>query len=463
LTDRIATGSKRLDEILNGGLLKNGINLITGVPGSGKTILSQQAVFTNATKERPALYMTTLSEPLDKILRYGESLTFFDPAALRDGRVVYYDVGQPPGDAGLAELTTTIDRALKETSPRLVVIDGVRSLHAMSADVSGYRQFLYGLVRRLTATATTSIWNAPYSRAEVLDQPEAAIADSIIALDVKQIAERETRVVQILKLRGSAYRSGEHMYRLTSSGLEAFPRLAEAQVTDGYKLDPSTTGTGIPALDEILSGGGYWAGAATLVAGPTGVGKTLMGLHFLYRGGEAGEPGVLATFQESESQLSRIVSSFGWSIKDPKVHILSRGVVDMNIDEWVYELMELVEKTGARRVVIDSLLDVASAAGDPVRFREWMFSMTQRFTRSGVSLILIVEVPELFQLTQISEHGISHLSDNVILLQYVQEGAKLSRALTVLKTRAMRHQPMVRRYDITKEGFVLGDAVTVSR
>jgi len=188
-----------------------------------------------------------------------------------------------------------------------------------------------------------------------------------------------------------------------------------------------------------------------------------MGLHFLYRGGEAGEPGVLATFQESKSQLGRILGSFGWSIDDPNVHVLSRGVVDMNIDEWVYELIELVEKTGARRVVIDSLLDVASAAGDRVRFREWMFSMTQRFTRSGVSQMLIVEVPELFQLDRISEHGISHLSDNVILLQYVQEGAKLSRAMTVLKTRAMRHQPTVRRFDITSDGFVLGDAVSVSR
>ena len=100
MTDRISTGSARLDDILNGGLLQNSINLITGVPGSGKTILSQQAVFTNATKERPALYLTTLSEPLHKILRYGESMTFFNQAALKDGRVIYQDIGpQPPQPA----------------------------------------------------------------------------------------------------------------------------------------------------------------------------------------------------------------------------------------------------------------------------------------------------------------------------------------------------------------------------
>ena len=463
MTDRISTGSPRLDEVLHGGLLKNAVNLITGVPGSGKTILSQQAVFKNATKEHPALFLTTLSEPLDKVVRYGESLEFFDPAAIREGRVVYGDVGTDGEEEGIDAILRKFDRFLKETRPGLVVIDGVRSLQTMAANAAAYRQFLFSMLRRLTATATTAVWNAPYKRGEVLDQPEAAIADSIISLDVKQVAERETRVVQVLKLRGSSYRTGEHMYRITSHGLDVFPRLAEPQVEAPYELSESRAGTGIGALDELLAGGGYWSGVATLVAGPTGIGKTLMGLHFLYHGAEAGERGVLATFQENRTQLQRIVSSFGWSTEDPNVQILSRGVVDLNIDEWVYELIELVEKTAARRVVIDSLLDLAASAGDIVRFREWMFSLTQRFTRAGISLMMIMEAPELFQLQRISEHGISHLADNVILLQYVQEGAELVRALTVLKTRAMRHQPMVRRYTITDEGFKLGDVIAVVR
>ena len=463
MTDRISTGSARLDQILHGGFLKNGINLIAGVPGSGKTILSQQAVFHNATTEQPALYLSTLSEPLDKILRYGESLTFFDPAAVRDGRVVYQDIGQQLGEKGLDEVLISIDRFLKEIRPAIVVIDSFRGLQAMSQEVRNYRHFLYELVRKLTASATTSIWNAPYARGEVLDEAASAVADSILALDMRQIAEREVRVLQVLKLRGSAYRSGEHLYRVTADGLQVFPRLAEIRDTTPYDLSGGRTATGIAALDELLEDGGYWAGASTLVVGPSGIGKTLMGLHFLYRGAQAGEPGVLATFQENPTQLGRIVRSFGWSIDDPKVQVMSRGVVDLNIDEWVYELMELVEKSGARRVVVDSLLDVTMASGDGVRFREWMFSLTQRFTRSGVSLMMIMEVPELFQLRRVSEEGVSHLADNVILLQYVQDGAELARALTVLKTRAMRHHPVVRRYEITSDGFVLGEEMTPTR
>ena len=463
MTDRLPTGNKRLDEILNGGLLKNAINLIVGVPGSGKTILSQQVAFCNATIERPALYLSTLSEPLDKILRYGESLTFFDRTAIIERRVVYEDLGQQLGERGLEEALHAIDGHLRQVRPGIVVIDSFRAFHAMASDVGSFRQFLYGLVRRLTAAAVTTIWNAPYTREQAQAEAEFAVADGIIALDIRQMAEREVRVVQVMKMRGSGYRSGEHTYRITQDGLEVFPRLAEVQVDSRYRLSRKHSATGIAALDDLLGDGGFWEGATTLIAGPSGIGKTLMGLHFLFHGAEAGEPGILATFHENETQLGRIVSSFGWSIENPGVHLLARGVVGMNIDEWVYELLDLVEKTGASRVVIDSLGDLDVAAGDRIRFREWVFSVTQRFTRAGVSLMFIVEVPDLFQLRRISDEGISHLADNVILLQYVQEGPELTRALTVLKTRAMQHRPIVHRYEITGRGFVLGDVVSVAR
>ncbi len=453
MTDRIPTGSKRLDEILNGGLLPNAINLIVGVPGSGKTVLSQQVAFQNGTLERPALYLSTLSEPLDKILRYVESLKFFDAEGVREGRIVYQDLGEQLGQMPLEEILASVDRFLRDIRPGIVVFDSFRAFHAVSSDTTTFRRFLYGLVRRLTASATTAIWNAPYTREQAADTTEFAVADAIISLDLKQVAERELRVLQVLKVRGSGYRSGEHSYRVSESGFDVFPRLAEIRIEGRYQLSPDHTATGIAALDELLDQGGYWAGAATLIAGPSGIGKTLMGLHFLYHGAAVGEPGI----------LDRIVSSFGWSIDDPNVSVLSRGVVDVNIDEWVYELIELAQTTNARRIVIDSLPDLMSAAGDPTRFREWIFSMTQRFMRAGISLMLIVEIPDLFELKRISEHGISHLADNVILLQYVQEGPELARALTVLKTRAMHHRPVVHRYEITDRGFMLGDVLTLTR
>jgi len=463
LNERLPSGNQRLDDILNGGLLKNGINLIVGVPGSGKTILSQQFAFANATKEHPALYLSTLSEPLDKILRYGEGLKFFDRAAIRDGRVVYEDVGPVLGEHGLDDVIAAIDDYLKKVRPGIVVIDSFRVFHAFASDITEFRRFLYDLTRRLTATATTSVWNAPYPRSLAPEAAEFAVADAILALDIKQVGEREMRVLQVLKLRGSNYKSGEHAYRISDEGFRVFPRLADNLDDSPYELSPAHTGTGIAALDQLLGDGGYWAGATTLIVGPSGIGKTLIGLHFIFQGAHSNQPGVLATFQENESQLERVARSYGWSITDPNVHVLHRSVVGMNIDEWVYDLLDVVQQTGAKRVVIDSLVDVMAAAADTVRFREWMFSLAQRCTRAGVGLMMIMEVPELFQLRRISEEGISHLADNVVLLQYVQDGAELARALTILKTRAMHHRPVVHRFEITREGFVLGDELTLSR
>ncbi|MHB8612862.1 MAG: ATPase domain-containing protein [Candidatus Dormibacteraceae bacterium] len=463
MIERLPTGNDRLDQILNGGLPKNAITLVSGVPGSGKTILSQQFVFRNATKEHPALYLSTLSEPMDKILRYGETLKFFDRDALRERRVIYEDLGQVLGDDGLESTLASFERYLREIRPGIVVVDSFKVFHSFATDETSFRRFLYRLTRLLTATATTAIWNAPYTREQAIEAAEFAVADSIIGLDIKRVGEREMRVLQVLKLRGSGFRSGEHAYRITDNGFEVFPRLAEVRNQAAYELRSERASTGIEALDALLGSGGYWSGAVTLVVGPSGVGKTLMGLHFLFRGAQAGEPGILATFQENETQLNRIVKGFGWSFDESQVTVMSRSTVDLYLDEWVYQLLDRIEKTGARRVVVDSLPDLMAVAVEPVRFREWMLSLTQRLGRAGISLMMVMETPELFELRRISEQGISHLADNVVLLQYVQEGADLTRALTILKTRASHHHPVVHRFDIKPEGFVLGEALSLKR
>jgi circadian clock protein KaiC len=440
------------------------------VPGSGKTILSQQYVFNNATAERPALFLSTVTEPLDKIVRYGQSLEFFDPAAIRDRRVIYEDLGDIlsrdglgiAGQAGPGKVLEAVDRFLKELRPGLVVIDSFRAFHAFAKDESEFRQFLHGLIRRLSASAATSIWNSPYTREQAQEVAEFAAADGSISLDIERRGGRELRVLQVLKLRGSGFRSGEHAYRISSAGIDVFPRLADQQDESTYRLSPERSSTGVDALDKML-GEGYWEGSSTLICGPSGVGKTLMGLHFIFQGARTGQPGIHATFQETPNQLARIAAGFGWSIDEPGVNIFSRSLVDMYIDQWVYELLGMIEKTEAKRIVIDSLIDLMVTAADPLRFREWMYSLVQRCARRGISLMMIVEVPDLFQLHRISEEGISHLSDNVVLLQYVPDGSRLARAVTVLKTRAARHEPIAHRYEISDEGLVLGDEIVLER
>src|SRR5256885_16079137 len=93
-----------------------------------------------------------------------------------------------------------------------------------------------------------------------------------------------------------------------------------------------------------------------------------MGLHFVMNGARRGQPGVIATMQENPTQLQRVLAEFGWSMREPNVEVMYRSPVDIYIDEWVYDLMDTVERTGARRVLIDSLADLRISAADEIRF-----------------------------------------------------------------------------------------------
>src|SRR6476659_7530131 len=301
MIERIESGHVRLDALLGGGLPANGINLIIGHPGTGKTILAEQYLFHNAQEDQPGVYLSTVSEPFDKILRYGQTLSFFDLDKIVTS-IFYDDLGEAVSNDGLPGVVDQIDRLLKEQQPRYVVIDSFKALRSFAADEAQFRRFLHDLSGRLTAVAASSFWIGEYDRNQAADAPEFAVADSIIALHAHRMAERELRVLQVLKLRGSGFRTGEHAYRIDPGGLDVFPRLADDIDTTSYTLGSERVSTGIPALDETIADG-YWTGAVTLIAGPSGAGKTLLGLHFLFQGADNGEPGVLATFQEHPTQL----------------------------------------------------------------------------------------------------------------------------------------------------------------
>jgi len=128
-----------------------------------------------------------------------------------------------------------------------------------------------------------------------------------------------------------------------------------------------------------------------------------------------------------------------------------------------YDLLARVERTKARRVVIDSLGNLLFASPDDIRFRELMYSLSQRLARRGISLMMTHESTELFRVTQLSEIGMSHLADNVVLLQYLRAESEVKRALLVLKTRASDHHFEIREFKIRPEGIVLGDKFDASQ
>jgi circadian clock protein KaiC len=455
MDDRLPSGHAPLDEVLGGGLPGNAISLIMGRPGSGKTILAQQYAFRNARPGRPAVYMSTVSEPLEKIVRFGQSLTFFDTAAIGTS-VFYEDLGTTVHQDGLSGVAEHLGRMVRERRPGLIVIDSFKALQAFAPDYGEFRKFLHELAGRLGAFPAASLWVGEYEDAEIASMAEFAVADAILNLSSERIGQREARFLQVKKLRGSAFRSGQHAYRLTADGLRLFPRLADAPTDEDYALNGTRVSSGISALDQMLEEG-YWPGASTLITGPSGSGKTLMGLHFVMNGASQGQPGVIATLQENPTQLQRVLSGFGWSLSEPNVEVMYRSPVDIYIDEWVYELMDTVERTKARRVLIDSLADLRISAGDEVRFHEFVYSIVQRFSRQGVSVLMTSEIPYLFGADHISDSAVSPLADNIVMLSYQQERDTIGRTMAVMKTRASRHDPAVRTFVIGSQGIVLDE------
>jgi len=457
MDDRLLSGHAPLDQILGGGLPANAISLIMGRPGTGKTILAQQYAFRNGRPERPAIYFSTVSEPLEKIARFGQSLGFFDTAAIGTS-VFYEDLGATLHQGGLGDVAERLGRTVRERRPGLIVIDSFKALQAFAADYGEFRKFLHELAGRLGAFPAASLWVGEYEDAEIASMAEFAVADAILSLTSERVGQREARFFQVKKLRGSAFRSGQHAYRLSASGLHLFPRLADAPIGQDYQMAEIRLSSGIAALDQMLADG-YWPGASTLIAGPSGSGKTLMGLHFVMNGARHGQPGVIATLQENPTQLQRVLAGFGWSLREPNVEVMYRSPVDIYIDEWVYELMHTVERTKARRVLIDSLGDLRISAGDEIRFHEFTYSIVQRFSQQGVSVLMTSEIPRLFGSERISDSEVSSLADNVVMLSYQRERDTIGRTMAVIKTRASRHDPTIRKFVIGPEGIVLDELV----
>jgi circadian clock protein KaiC len=458
MTDgRLPSGHPPLDEVLGGGLPADGISIIMGLPGTGKTIIAQQYAFRNARPDRPAVYFSTLSEPLEKILRFGQTLSFFDASAV--GRSVFYeDLGLVASRDGLAGVGDHVAAVLKQRRPGLVVIDSFKALQVLAGDDAEFRQFLHRLAGRLSAFPAASLWIGEYESADVALSPEFAVADAIVELTTVAFGQREKRFLSVRKLRGSGFRSGRHGYRLTSEGLHLFPRLADLPAGGSYSLGDDRIPSGIPGLDPML-GGGLWPGGCTMVAGPSGSGKTVMGLHFIFGGARHGEPGVIATLQENPTQLQRMLGGLGWPSAHPAVEVMYRSPVDIYIDQWVYELLAAVERVGACRVLLDSLLDLRMAALDETRFQEFMYSLVQRFSRQGITLLATYEMPGFVTAPSPSGVAMSHLADNVIMIDYHRERGTLKRSLAVVKTRASAHSVNMCEFSIGPDGISLGGTV----
>lgn len=456
--NRVKTGNEQLDEIFSGGIPENSINIISGLPGTGKTILAESIIFSNVNENKKALYISTVSEPLDKIIRYLQNFDFFDPLSVGD-TIMYEDLSETLRSQGLAGAVKRINDLVKETGPSYLVIDSFKALHDFSTSKEEFRRYLSEMASVLTSLAITTLWVGEYDSREMPSLPEFAIADGIFELVLKKVGIKDARYIRVLKMRGSDFYSGEHAYKIGKQGLEVFPRLSTPSTPEAYILAEERLKTGVEVLDQMISEG-VWKGSASVVFGPPGSGKSLLGLHFIFKGIEAGEKGMIATMEENPTQLARIVKGFGWDLKaaidSGMLELFYVSPVEIYIDEFIQTVVRKVDKNGTQRLLIDSLNNLQFASVDETRFREYMYSLVQTMAVKGTTTFMTSEIQDLFATSYLTQYGISHMSDNVILLHYIREQSEVKRAITVLKTRASQHDHTIRQFNINPEGLTIG-------
>jgi circadian clock protein KaiC len=451
--DRMSSGNSEADHILGGGFPANSINIIMGHPGSGKTIFAEQLIFHNANDSRPILYLTTLSEPLAKVVRYLDGFSFYDESKLGT-QVIFEDVGPQLARDGAGAILPVLQDAIRTMSPKIIVIDSFKAVHDLASSVAERRRIVYEMTALLTSYGTTAFLLGEYTEDDILLYPEFAVADGIVELSRRRLGNRDERFFRVFKLRGSRYLEGAHAFRITPSGLDIYPRLVSPRIPEDYEPAVERVSTGVPGLDEMLDGG-VWRGTTTLLAGPSGAGKTTIGLQFALEGARNGEPCLYINFQENPTQLNRTIRGLGVDLSEAQalgLDLVYASPVELQIDSIIVDMFRRIQERGVRRVVIDAVGDLASAATDQQRLQDYLYALVQHFAVRTVTSILTFETAGNTLQGVGAQNQMSYLSDNVLMLT-VEGQERTRRMLRVLKTRGSAHDPRVREVEITEGGL----------
>jgi circadian clock protein KaiC len=454
--DRVSSGNAPLDRILAGGFPRHSVNIVMGLPGTGKTIAAQQLAFANGTAERPALYLTTLSEPLVKIVGYLQEMRF--AAVDRVGvDVLYESIAESLRESPTGLLDRTAE-LVTQHRPGIVVIDSFKAVMELMPDPQQWRNLVFDLAALLGAYDLTAFWVGEYEPATVARLPEFAVADGILELGRRQSGSRDERFLRVVKLRGSDFLDGQHAFTIGRAGLDVFPRLVGPPQAAVYEPVDERLRSGIGGLDEMIETG-WLRGTSTLVAGPSGAGKTMLGLHFLRQGVEDGEAGLLLTFQETPSQLRRVMRNLGWEtdtmLRAGHIDVAHCSPVELQVDSIIQQVFQRIDGHRVRRVVVDALGDIEKAAADPSRYSDYVYALTQELAARRITSMLTVEAPGVAVAGEVmTGKDVSYMSDNILLLSMDLSG-ELTRGIRIIKTRGSAHDGRLHELRISRNGMVV--------
>jgi circadian clock protein KaiC len=462
---RVATGIEGLDRILAGGLYETGLYIVQGAAGAGKTILANQICFHVAEQKGKAVYYTLLTEAHDRMIGFLQGLTFFKPAMVPSG--VNYVSGYKVLEAeGLPGVVRSVRDVIARERPTFLVIDGLVSAEEVAPSDSVFKKFLHE-VQTIGAMFRCTIVLLTNSNAAQRIQAEHTMVDGIIELCAEIVQLKPRRNLTVSKLRGTGQLRGQHSFEISNQGITVRPRIEVILQEQGQRpraTDGGRRAFGITALDEMLHGG-LTANSNTMVMGPSGTGKTILGMHFLNEAAAAGETSLFFTFYERAEELVSKANRLGMkplarAIENGKTRVVWQSSVEANIDRIGADLLTAFEEIRPARVFIDSMQGFQVTADHPERIQDFFAAVGDYFVGKGATLLFTAESHDLLGAPLRPPFAnASRMCHNILVLRYSELSGRLARVIAILKMRDSGFKHDIRELQIGETGIeILGTA-----
>lgn len=446
--DLVKTGIAGLDDILSGGVPRANIILLEGAIGTGKTTMGVEFVYRGASQfEEPGVIVVFEVSP-DKLVRDALQLGWDLRALEQQGRLKIVFTTRDVLRQELQQADSVLLEEAANIGARRIFIDGVARLvgaNGTTESRSAFHVLTEGLQRE-NLTAVLAVEASSFGGNRSTSLPEESIADTVMRLTMEDTQRAISRSIEIVKSRGQDFQMGRHTFRIIDGqGIHVYRRVQaprKASRDRAAAFDPNTRLTsGIPGLDEIINGG-YFVGSTTVVAGISGVGKSVMGLQFIAEGARRGERSLMLSLDEQIDQMLRNAASVGIDLQAARdsglVRVEYEPPQEIEVDVHFHHIEELVKVFKPKRVVIDSLSTYGSSLGTQGRiFRDFFHALVALMKEYQIVAVYNHENPEMLGMaSMMGEFAMSSLVDNIILMNWVELGDSFRLGLTIAKMRA---------------------------
>jgi circadian clock protein KaiC len=442
---RLESGIGGFDDVLKGGLVSGASYIIQGRPGSGKTILASQLGFHHVQQGGRVLFATLLAEPHDRLFHFLSTLSFFDRGPVGQS-IQFISAFDTLENDGLDEVVKLLRREISRQKSSLLILDGLLNARSRADSPLDTKQFISELQGHAAFAGCTVLF---LTSSQLEDgSPEHTMVDGVIEMGEDMVGSRTVRRIRMRKTRGSGAIPGAHEYEIDERGISIYPRLESTIPRNSAipELPYATLSSGIDGLDGHI-GGGLVVSSVTLIMGPSGAGKTSLGIHFL-SGCSAQEPGLYFGFHESPQRARTKARSLGKDFAALEaVGALSIAWTSASaglIDRVCYDLLERVERQQIKRLFIDSLNALSRTSADQRRVLDVLETLLGELRARGVTVMAAWEAQRLFDAhvsASVAAPEVAAVVDNLLLVQFVQHRTELQRQVSILKIRDNAYDP----------------------